>query len=70
MGTGTGFWTVVTMFWQFSGGGNARGRTLVIGFLLLLFAGGTLLLIRGMQGLLRSRKALKRPADTGRKKAA
>jgi hypothetical protein len=67
---GTGFWTVVTMLWQFSGGGNARGRTLLIVFLLLLFAGGTLLLVRGILGLLRSRKALKQPADTGRKKAA
>lgn len=70
LGIGIGFWSIANVLWQFSEAHSERGRLWVTGFLLLLLAGGTLLLIRGVLDLFRYRKESKSMTDTDRKKAA
>ena len=70
LGTGTGFWSIANLLWQFSGRDAERGRLWVTAFLFLLLAGGTVLLVRGVRDLFRYRKESKSATDTDRKKAA
>ena len=70
LGTGTAFWNIANVLWQFSGVKAERGRLLVIMFLFLLLVVGTLLLVRGVRDLFRYRKESKSTIDTDRKKAA
>jgi len=58
-------------WWQFTEGRTgAAGRTLVIAFALLLFAGGVFLVARSLLDLVRKLKSSKRSKDVDRKKAA
>ena len=71
MGTGASIWTAAALVWQFSRAGSERGRSVLMGFLLLLLVGGMLLLVLGIRDLLLSRQASKRTtAAPNRKKAA